>query len=137
MADDALTRLNAVLDDARRWHQVRGGINDRKPHRRGGPLRMDTLGNCIAALEEYRGILNRIDTATTVFSHHGEVLAFVESIRDGYPLKVGALNEKLQHVCPDDGVRHAATEARQRGAGQASLMLDEEAQRRGSGWGTE
>lgn len=92
---DPLARLNEVADDARRWHGVRGGINERKPRRRGGPLRMDTLGNCIEQLEAYRAVLNRLEQATVVFSHHGEVVALLESIRDGYPLKTMALSNRL------------------------------------------
>lgn len=88
-----IEELNAVTDDARRWHGVRGMLNGR-PRRK--PLRMDTLGDCISALEEYRGLLNRIDTALTVMERYPEVVSFIESLRDGpYPLRVRDLQNRL------------------------------------------
>jgi len=122
-------RLNAVVDDARRWHQVRGGINE-KPRRRGNPLRMDTLGDCIQVMESYRGVLTRIEVALNTIDvlPSGRVIQAVhgllESIRDGYPVKISALKDLAQHVADAD--QHTCTQP---------VVHEEAAPRRGSGWG--
>lgn len=73
---DQFDRLNILMDGLRSAQEE---------------IQSFSLDETISMLEEYRGVLNRLDMAATIFAHRAEVVAFVESIRDGYPLRIEPL----------------------------------------------
>ena len=125
MAD--LARLNEVTDNLRGWAAARDAVNDRKPRRRGGALSSQPLLDAISLLEEYRGIINRLDVADVVFEGDPAVLELLTSIRSGFPIRSKALSAIL-HPAPRITLGC--------GAPGCGGCRDVEAPRRGSGWGT-
>lgn len=90
--------INRLQDELTNWAQARDAINARKSNRRGGALGSEPLLDAVRFLNDFRGVLNRLDVARTAFEKDEAVVALLDSIRDGYPVKTAALRELLHPI---------------------------------------
>ena len=88
MLAEGYRELNEFENEVRAWAQ-------REQRVRPNGERAAVLYGALSLLTEYRGVLTRIEQAAIVFSHHGEVIALLESIKEGYPLKTQQLSNRL------------------------------------------